>query len=149
MSSLMKSVVNWRRPRASMTLRPAPDLCEVSSLSSSLAACGSKLSRRSAEKTRNMSRMAFNIRSAVGLVHGRHNLRCPTMVNAYFPDAYFPDAWLQEQRGPISVVTRMAGMWLPDNHWIGAYLILMECDQGGRPSRPCSRLRIVQGATPR
>ena len=52
MSSLTKSVVHWSsNPRASMMLAPAPDLCEVSSLPSSLTICGgSKKARKICRK---------------------------------------------------------------------------------------------------
>ena len=103
----------------------------------------SKLAR-SAEKSRNTSRMALNIHSAVGLVHGWRSLCRLTMDNAYFPDA----VPLDEQRRPISVLTRTVGVLLSDNHLIRANFVLMECDQGSRSSWPCSRLRIMQGATP-
>lgn len=89
--------------------------------------------------------MALNIHSAVGLVHGWRSLCRLTMDNAYFPDVVPPD----EQRWPISVVTRTVGVWLSDNHLIRGNFFLMECDQGGRSSWSRSRLRIVQGATPR
>ena len=58
--------------------------------------------------------MALNIRSAVELVHGWHNLYCPIMDNAYLPDAVPPD----EHRWPIFVLTRMVGVWASDNHLI-------------------------------
>ncbi len=56
-----------------------------------------------------MSRMALNIRFAVGLVHEWRSLCYPTMANACLPDVVPRD----ELRWATSALTRMVGVWPP------------------------------------